>query len=248
MNSKRGDNISQDAKRTAWEELLIAEGSDWCWWYGPEHSSANKPEFDQLFRDHLSNVYERLGEPVPSTLNKPFIRLQEPAFHQPPGGLIQPTIDGRLSSHVEWANAGRYRIDPRSGNMHSLRSLVQDLYYGSDGQSMYFRVDLGEPFPVNSQLEFRLVLRNTNGDRFEVNVKGNSSGACSTASDLPSGAVTACLGDIYEARISMSALGVRLGEPVFLQMCVLRDGLPVAAIPATGELQLQSGSMVAYAW
>ena len=32
----------------ACEELLIAEGSDWCWWYGPEHESANREEFDQL--------------------------------------------------------------------------------------------------------------------------------------------------------------------------------------------------------
>ena len=26
----------------ACEELLIAEGSDWCWWYGPEHDSDNR--------------------------------------------------------------------------------------------------------------------------------------------------------------------------------------------------------------
>ena len=45
----------------AYEELLIAEGSDWCWWYGPEHDSANRVEFDQLYRSHLANVYRALG-------------------------------------------------------------------------------------------------------------------------------------------------------------------------------------------
>jgi len=45
----------------AYEELLIAEGSDWCWWYGPEHDSANRPEFDQLYRSHLANVYRFLN-------------------------------------------------------------------------------------------------------------------------------------------------------------------------------------------
>ena len=26
---------------TAFDALLMAEGSDWCWWFGPEHSTAN---------------------------------------------------------------------------------------------------------------------------------------------------------------------------------------------------------------
>ena len=48
-------------RQMAFEELLIAEGSDWCWWYGPEHDSANRPEFDQLYRSHLANVYRFLN-------------------------------------------------------------------------------------------------------------------------------------------------------------------------------------------
>ena len=42
----------------AFEEILIAEGSDWNWWYGPEHHSANDRDFDELYRKHLSNVYQ----------------------------------------------------------------------------------------------------------------------------------------------------------------------------------------------
>ena len=49
--------VPEERRRMAMEELLIAEGSDWCWWYGPEHDSANRPEFDQLYRSHLANVY-----------------------------------------------------------------------------------------------------------------------------------------------------------------------------------------------
>ncbi len=36
------------------EHLLIAEGSDWFWWYGPRHSSPHEPVFDRLFRAHLA--------------------------------------------------------------------------------------------------------------------------------------------------------------------------------------------------
>src|SRR5262249_28745605 len=32
---------SEAQRQLAYQELLIAEGSDWNWWYGPEHHSAN---------------------------------------------------------------------------------------------------------------------------------------------------------------------------------------------------------------
>ena len=46
----------------AWEEMLIAEGSDWFWWYGDSHHSAQDGLFDRLFRKHLQNVYIALNE------------------------------------------------------------------------------------------------------------------------------------------------------------------------------------------
>ena len=48
--------------------MLIAEGSDWFWWYGDDHSSAHDDEFDDLFRRHLRNVYRLLQQPVPDEL------------------------------------------------------------------------------------------------------------------------------------------------------------------------------------
>jgi alpha-amylase/alpha-mannosidase (GH57 family) len=52
----------------AFEALLIAEGSDWFWWYGDDHSSAHDPEFDELFRRHVRNVYTALGLTPPAEL------------------------------------------------------------------------------------------------------------------------------------------------------------------------------------
>jgi alpha-amylase/alpha-mannosidase (GH57 family) len=70
---------SEDAKKLAMEELLIAEGSDWNWWYGPEHDSPNRPEFDELYRQHLSNVYRALGLAVPEDLSHPILRMRRDA-------------------------------------------------------------------------------------------------------------------------------------------------------------------------
>ena len=60
-----GPAADPEKAKLAFEELLIAEGSDWNWWYGPEHHSANDREFDELYRKHLSNIYQLLGAEVP---------------------------------------------------------------------------------------------------------------------------------------------------------------------------------------
>ena len=66
------------------EEMLIAEGSDWCWWYGPHHHTDNREEFDQLFRDHLANMYRALRLTPPSDLSRPILRTR--ARSVPRGG------------------------------------------------------------------------------------------------------------------------------------------------------------------
>jgi hypothetical protein len=48
--------------------MLIAEGSDWFWWYGDDHSSEHDLEFDELFRRHVRNVYRALEKPIPEEL------------------------------------------------------------------------------------------------------------------------------------------------------------------------------------
>src|SRR5947209_4456413 len=49
---RRAASLSEEARKLAYEELLIAEGSDWDWWYGPEHHTANDADFDELYRSH----------------------------------------------------------------------------------------------------------------------------------------------------------------------------------------------------
>jgi len=135
-------DVPEAARRLAYDELLIAEGSDWNWWYGPEHGSDNRPEFDQLYRDHLSNVYHSLGLALPEALSRPILRSDQPGeFHQPPQNEIQATIDGHVTSYFEWMGAGRYRPDPRSGAMHGGSAPLQELFYGCDDTHVYIRLD-----------------------------------------------------------------------------------------------------------
>ncbi|HAZ31036.1 TPA: hypothetical protein DCY65_05675 [Candidatus Acetothermia bacterium] len=59
------DRAARDRAR---DHLLVAEGSDWFWWYGPHHTAAHEPVFDRLFRGHVAQAYRELGQPVPADL------------------------------------------------------------------------------------------------------------------------------------------------------------------------------------
>ena len=63
---RRAPQVAPDVRDRAREELLIAEGSDWFWWYGENHE-----DFDKLFRMHLSNFYTLIGKEIPNYLKTP---------------------------------------------------------------------------------------------------------------------------------------------------------------------------------
>src|SRR5262249_46964111 len=145
---------------TAKESLLAAEGSDWCWWYGPEHSTANDAEFDALYRKHLTGIYVALGQIAPDDLAKPIKRLPEHALHIPPSELLKIKVDGRESSYFEWLGAGLYSPERRSGGMHGRTYHLRELRYGFDETRFFLRLDcFPNAIAELEALEFRLTIR-----------------------------------------------------------------------------------------
>jgi alpha-amylase/alpha-mannosidase (GH57 family) len=139
----------------AFEEILIAEGSDWNWWYGPEHHSANDREFDELYRKHLSNVYQALGATPPDYLAQPITgAVSRPSF-VPQTAYIHPRIDGEIVRYFEWMGAAVYTADRRSGSMHGKRFLLDSVYAGIDDENVYGRLDFVGAVP---EIEFELVV------------------------------------------------------------------------------------------
>lgn len=55
----------------AWPHIRAAEGSDWFWWYGPEHHTEMRDRFDLLFRKHLMAGWAALGQAAPENLRVP---------------------------------------------------------------------------------------------------------------------------------------------------------------------------------
>ena len=131
---------SQD--KTAWKEFYIAEGSDWCWWFGDDHSSDNDETFDLLFRKHLKNIYNIIGKPYPQYLDVPIKQVSAIKPVREPAYILKPVLDGEITNYYEWLAAGFYDIARMKGAMHQSETMIKEIYYGFDVKDLFVRLDV----------------------------------------------------------------------------------------------------------
>jgi alpha-amylase/alpha-mannosidase (GH57 family) len=126
----------------AWNEVYIAQGSDWFWWYGDDHSSALDGLFDHLFRKHLRNVYALLGCDPPGCLFAPISRGGgRRTVHDQPVSFSHVKIDGR-ATYFEWIDAARYVCGNDRGTMTLVaRGLLSCVWFGFDAERLFVRID-----------------------------------------------------------------------------------------------------------
>lgn len=154
--SKKGTTKAKQA----WEEIYIAEGSDWNWWYGDEHTSSNDEVFDYLFRTHLMNAYTLMDERKPDWLHiaikKTTMRSQAVV---PPVDFITPKIDGKITNYYEWHPAGFYKVTHAGGTMHKFETVLSSFHYGFNLTNLYFRLDTKILIkdPIFKSLTFKVV-------------------------------------------------------------------------------------------
>src|SRR5262249_52389267 len=114
----------------AMEQIYVAEGSDWFWWFGEPFHSAEDFLFDRLFRSRLCAAYAAAGKKVPLALKAPLGRgSPKPAL--PPRRFVTPRLDGLVTSYFEWDGAGRWDV-PRGAAMGESRTLLASIHYAFD--------------------------------------------------------------------------------------------------------------------
>jgi alpha-amylase/alpha-mannosidase (GH57 family) len=246
MQDPEGAALTEEQKRLAFQELLIAEGSDWCWWYGPHHHTENRAEFDQLFRSHLAQCYRALGKTPPAAFSRPIAHVAAEAFYQAPCGLIEPVVDGEVSSYFEWLGAGVYRPDHRQGAMHGRVALLHELRFGSDGARLFVRADMEQSSPgAMAGLELRLTIRASNAEtefRFTLARDGahlTSMSGRGTRQALPN--VACAYLRIFECCVDLAGIDASPAAPVEIQISLWRDGLPLEAAPPHGWIEFVPG-------
>ena len=231
-----------DDRESAFQELLIAEGSDWFWWYGDDHSSEHDLEFDDLFRRHLRNVYQMLGQPIPEELFVTNISTSHvPLSVVSPMGLLEPVLDGEVSSYFEWLPAGLVETDVPSGTMtggERREPLLRRLFFGFDLDHLYLRFDLGLSARQKLDEGVRCCVNfTTPADRRLVLGQGSSvelhqRSASGTWQPLAAATPRLAAGEILEASVSLADLGLQAGHPLAFSVSIQLDGIEVERHPA----------------
>ena len=240
-------NLSDSGNERAQHEVWISEGSDWCWWYGPEHSSGQDEEFDRLYRTHLSNIYRLLGESPPDNLAAPIKGLESRALNYPPMGAIEPIIDGTETNYFEWLGAGIYLPDTTSGSMHGVRNCIDALYYGCGRDALYVRLDFPAIFrKERPSWQIRVRIDGDGNSRFHASIReGNVANIeywkAGKTLDVPRATgegLEASFSQIFEARFAYSILGINMSSKIQLQISLWADDLPLQVMPQDGWLVL----------
>jgi alpha-amylase/alpha-mannosidase (GH57 family) len=243
----RDDAPDHIALATAQESLLAAEGSDWCWWFGPEHSTANDAEFDALYRKHLTGVYLALGQVAPEELAKPIKRKPEHALQLAPTGFLEVDVDGRDTSYFEWLGAGLYSPERRGGAMHGRTFYLHELRYGFEDGRFCVRVD---PFlEVLGELEdseFRITIGGAEETAIVVKLeRGHLKEFAVERGRLcllnPKNVAEAAFDRILEVTIQRSEVSLKGQTKLRLGVALWHGGLPVDVLPAGGFLEVPLG-------
>ncbi|MBI4887161.1 MAG: glycoside hydrolase [Acidobacteria bacterium] len=254
------------------DEILIAEGSDWFWWYGDDHSSDHDVEFDELFRRHVRNAYRALDRPVPEELFVTNITTGAPRGGvEPPTGLIEPAIDGEVTSYFEWIGAGCVDMRPAAGTMHQAGdggSVIEAIEFGFDLDRRFVRVDGARPMREALEPDVEIRLKFVEPAGRQVVIRASAAAADLSAgrqsvvqarleirrpggSDtVACGGLAAAAGRILEVRVPFVCLGAEPGTRLAFVVAVNRAGAEVAHHPRRGPIEIDrpDGSFPERSW
>lgn len=153
----------------AWEEIFIAEGSDWFWWFGDDHVTHNKDEFDRLFRLHLQNVYKLLNSDIPRRLDIPIARTDMAKPYTYPKRLLKVNLDGSVSNYFEWLDAGRYNAIKDMDTMHrASEQPIHCVFFGFDVDNLLVRVDFKKDLFLQCREKGRLIITFVEPEEWQI--------------------------------------------------------------------------------
>ncbi|MCX5749133.1 MAG: glycoside hydrolase family 57 protein [Candidatus Saganbacteria bacterium] len=243
---------AENAPHIAWDELAVAEGSDWNWWYGNDHSSDNDEDFDILFRKHLINIYRLIGQEHPKQLESPIKQMKVVKPTREPVYLIEPIIDGEVSNYYEWLSAGLYSVDQFRGAMHQIETVIRNIYYGFSTDTLYIRIDTAIELNCTENPELKSV-------SFEVNISKPKQYKIELSCDekcekrvavfklgqsgqfeKKSGISTFAVKKIIEIGVPFSVLEIRQGDEVQLNVSVKKDCRELESWPKGGIINFKA--------
>ncbi|MFC1562696.1 alpha-amylase/alpha-mannosidase [candidate division KSB1 bacterium] len=224
-------NIDRKNLAEAWEELYIAEGSDWFWWFGDDHNSGEDDVYDYLFREHLKNVFRKLGMPTPDFLNLPVISPEKEEIFKAPKEFLKIKLDGKNSSYFEWICSGKYNTKSEKVAMDfDIEKIVKEIYFGFDIKNFYLRIDTFNNADSLLGKERKILIQFISPKNINIEISKNKKGEI-TAEVNGNTFNTVSIYDILELGISFEDLGFTEREVVEFYIEIIEDGNIIERTP-----------------
>ncbi len=218
--------------------LMIAEGSDWFWWYSESQHTPDADIFDALFRAHVAQVYVALGQSPPQAVEEPIYAERVSRLTREAAGWMQATIDGRVSGYFEWQPAALLRTSGLASAMQRSGYVVHELYFGFDPENLWLRIDTDGP-AAHTLRGCRLEVIFTEETRHVIAI------AIDPEEDTPAIDGDLCefaqcaIDRIIEARVPLRAIDAQPGSTLWLAVVVGRDGRVIERWPEIGSLAVR---------
>jgi len=119
-------------------EFMIAQSSDWFWWYGNDHYTILADDFDKLFRKHLINIFDLMKLEVPNEILKPIILNKKNNFHIEAMDYIKADLE-KDEDYFEWLNCATVDLQKEFSVMDSKKMFISKFNYGYDKDNLYLK-------------------------------------------------------------------------------------------------------------
>jgi len=239
------NSISTSQVQQAWEQIYRAEGSDWNWWYGNDHYSAQDSIFDALFRQHLMRVYDLLGEKIPDYLH---VAIKQPFYQKAvdlvPVDFLNVSIDGKVTNYYEWLPAGFYQCSQRGSAMHQVTTILDSIYYGFDLNNLYIRLDphwAAHLEPAISEYTFQITFLHP--EKYTAEIRLTTTKKSELILHTPEGELiflnSVAFKKIFEVAIPFVHLHTIPGEKIEFVVVVLKNGNEIERWPLQSSISFQ---------
>ncbi len=224
--------------KVAQKELMVAEGSDWFWWYGDDHYTPQANEFDELFRKHLLNVFRIIGKAPPARLFESINKTKAPKVKQKPKNYIAPIIDGKMTDFYEWLGAGSVDLDTEFSAMDSSGFHFEKLYWGFDEENIYFAISGKFAELIDSGYDLCVELVSSKAIKIKVPFSSKKYKMDCVEAGI-GGYTQSSVGEVFELSLPKSCLECGCDKLLEASFEIQKSGKVIEKAPLYGSLQLE---------
>ncbi|MFW5867549.1 MAG: hypothetical protein ACOCX2_07010 [Armatimonadota bacterium] len=228
------DEVLARARR----HLMIAEGSDWFWWYSENQHTLDADIFDALFRSHCAQVYRELGQEPPEAVEEPIYAEKVSRLTREAVGPMTANIDGEITSYFEWQGAALMRTSGLASAMQRSHYVLQEMYFGFDEQNLWLRLDTDGP-AAEGLRDCRMEILFGGDIEHSIVITGSSDGRPVEISGTLCDEAGCAVGRVVEARVPLDRINVEPGGTLKLAVVLGREGRVIERWPELGLLHVE---------